>query len=181
MANVPTGPNTLGMLQAVQGLILGNVLMGGVSPFASLNAADAARYGVARAVYIGAPKDFKDAYLPQCQIVPEEETVALAGAQGRAEDVLAVRVMAVVSFTDWWAAEQQILALRDAIWPVLLAHVRGGASVGTGFVALDPAAGANEARRGGFGLLEVAGVWYRTWTCHLDARQVWAATGGLVP
>src|SRR6185437_413753 len=128
MPNVPGAPNTLGVLRAVQSLIVNNVLVGGVSPFASLSSADATRYGVSRAVYVGAPKDFRDAYLPQCYIVPEGEMMTLAGAQGRAEDQLVVRVTAVVDFSDWWTGEQNILALRDAMWPVLLAHLRGGAA-----------------------------------------------------
>ncbi len=181
MPNVPGAPNTLGMLRAIQSLIVNNVLIGGVSPFAALSSADAARYGVSRAVYIGAPKDFRDGYLPQCHIVPEGEAVTLMGAQGRAEDHLVVRVTAVVDFSDWWAAEQNILALRDAMWPVLLAHLRGGATAGTGFVALDPDENASErSHASGFEMMEVAGVWYRAWTCHLMARQVWAASGGLV-
>ena len=179
MPNVPGAPNTLGVLQAVQTMLLNDVLVGGSSPFAALNSTDAARYGVARAVYIGAPKDFKDGYLPQCQIVAEEDAVTLAGVQGRATDALLVRITAVVDFTDWWVAEQGILALRDAIWPVLLTHLRGGASAGTGFVALDLPETRPQARDG-FDLLEVAGVWYRSWTCHILARQVWAASGGLV-
>jgi hypothetical protein len=180
MPNVPGAPNTLGVLRVVQTLIVNDVLLSGVSPFAALSSADAARYGVARAVYVGAPKDFKDAYLPQCQIVAEEEAVTLLGAQGRAEDALTVRVTAIVDFTDWWAAEQNILALRDALWPVLLTHLRGGAGAGTSFVALDPATGAAE-HRDGFATEEIAGVWYRTWTARIIARQVWAAAGGLVP
>lgn len=178
--NVPTAPNTLAVLRAVQTLILNDVLIGGGSPFAALGSTDAARYGVARAVYIGAPKDFRDAYLPQCHLVAEDEAVALVGAQGRASDELLIRLTVVVDFTDWWAAEQNILALRDAIWPVLLAHLRGGAGTGTSFVALDLPQTAPE-RQNGFALMEVAGVWYRTWTTHLLARQVWAAAGGLVP
>jgi hypothetical protein len=180
MPMVPGAPNTLGVLRALQTLLVGNVLVGGVSPFASLSSADATRYGVSHAIYIGAPKDFKDGYLPQCQIVVEEESVTLSGAQGRAADALHVRITAIADFTDWWAGEQSILGLRDAIWPVVLAHVRGGASAGTCFVALD-ASDDSLTASDGFGMLEVAGVWYRTWTCHVIARQVWAPAGGLVP
>jgi hypothetical protein len=180
MPSVPTGPATLTVLRALQSLILNDVLIGGVSPFAALTSADATRYGVTNAVYIGAPKDFRDVYLPQCQLVAEEEAVTLTGAQGRATDDLVVRVTVIVDFTDWWVAEQSILALRDALWPVMLTHVRGGVGAGTGFVALDLPETKPD-RQDGFGMLTVAGVWYRTWTGHLTARQMWAASGGLVP
>jgi hypothetical protein len=174
MPNVPSAPGTLTMLRALQTVILNNALIGGVSPFAALNSADASRFGVARAVFVGAPQDFHDGYLPQCHIIAENESVTLDGAQGRAQDELLARILVVADFSDWWAAEQSIVNLRDAIWPVVLAHTRGGAGAGTGFVALDPADPLPD-RRGGFDLMEVAGVWYRIWSCHVLARQVWSA------
>ena len=63
-----TSPNTLGVLQGIQTIIVNEALIGGLSPFAALTSADATRYGVARAVFVGRPKDFKDAYLPQCAL-----------------------------------------------------------------------------------------------------------------
>ncbi len=174
MPNVPAAPGTLNVLRALQSLILNDVLIGGVSPFTALGSANATRFGVARAVFVGAPKDFHDSYLPQCHLIAETESVQLEGLLGRAQDALVIRIMAVVDFSDWWAAEQSILNLRDAIWPVVLAHVRGGASAGTGFVALDLADPTPD-RQAGFDLMEVAGVWYRIWSCHVRARQVWSA------
>jgi hypothetical protein len=82
----------------------------------------------------GRPKDFADAYLPQCAIrVPEQtEVVQLAGYAGRACAEFEARVQAFVDLrTDWYAGEQQILAIRDALWPALLHHERLGASVTT--------------------------------------------------
>src|SRR5487761_1969339 len=112
---LPNGPNTLGVLQAMQSLIVNHALVGGVSPFAALSAADATRYGVARAVFIGRPKDFSDAYLPQCALwIPErderEQPVELLGMGGRVFDDLEVTVQAFVDQrTDWYVAEQTIL------------------------------------------------------------------------
>lgn len=180
MPNVPAAPATLSTLQAVQALLLSNVLSGGVSPFAALTSADATRYGVARAVFVGAPKDFRDSYLPQCQITPESDAVQVQGAQGRARDELLIRLTCVVDYTDWWQAEHTILTLRDAVWPVLLAHVRGGTPPGASLVALElPATAPSHPPT--FATMLAAGVWYRTWTCHLLARQVWAAATGLQP
>src|SRR5512146_1331044 len=88
---MPTLPDTFGALQAMQSLILNECLVAGASPFAALSASDASRYGVARAVFIGRPKDFSDAYLPQCVIwIPPEQSAAmeagtaLDGLSGRA-------------------------------------------------------------------------------------------------
>lgn len=178
MPNVPAAPATLSALQAVQALLLSNVLIGGVSPFAALTSADATRYGVARAVFVGAPKDYRDSYLPQCQIAPDSDAVLRQGAQGRARDELLIRLTCIVDYTDWWQAEQTILKLRDAVWPVLLVHVRSGTNPGTSLVALElPEITPSHSPT--FATLLAAGVWYRTWTCHILARQVWAATGGL--
>ncbi len=74
MPTLASGPNTLGVLQAMQSIILNEALVAGVSPFAALSAADQARYGVTRAVFIGRPKDFSDAYLPQCALwIPQRD------------------------------------------------------------------------------------------------------------
>jgi hypothetical protein len=173
MPTLPPAPATLAALQALQSLILNN----SGTTFAALSATDAARYGVARAVYIGSPKDFKDLYLPQCQIIPLAETLALAGEQARVSDTLAVEVRCAADFTDWWAAEQNILAMRDLLLPLFAAHVRAGAAAGSPLLALSFAA---QEPHGIFEIVQVAGVWYRTWSCLLEIEQVYAPTSGLV-
>ncbi|MGH2514400.1 MAG: hypothetical protein ACRDHP_01985, partial [Ktedonobacterales bacterium] len=120
---LPAQPATFAALQAMQSIILSECLIGGVSPFAALSSADAARYGVANAVFLGRPKDFKDVYLPQCclWIPPETEAVALVGYAGRAEAEFEALVQVYVDLRpDWYAAEQQILSIRDALLPALL-------------------------------------------------------------
>ena len=168
-----TNPNTLGVLQALQGLIVAN----SGTTFAALAVADATRYGVARAVFIGAPKDFKDGALPQCQIIPEDNDVTVIGAHGRVADVLTVRLRIVVDFTDWWAAEQSILMIRDLLLPLLATHLRAGAAPSSPLAALDYAASTDHAA---FTTITVAGVWYRTWSCLLRLEQIFVPTGGLV-
>jgi hypothetical protein len=172
------GPNTLGVLQAMQGLILGNVLVGGVSPWAPLSAADAMRFGVTAAVFIGRPKDFKDVYLPQCCLwAPEHEEarqpVEVVGFSGRVYGTLEVTVQAFVDVrTDWYAGEQTILAIRDALWPVVLRHrLLGGAAGVTGA----------EAREGrGLCYEQVTGVEYRCYELFWRVEQQWRITGGVV-
>jgi hypothetical protein len=171
------GPSTLAVLQAMRGILVGEALVGGVSPFAALAAADQARYGVAVAVFIGVPKDFKDAYLPQCTLwVPPRDEAAqpseVLGYAGRVTEVVEVLVTAYVDLrTDWYAGEQQILQIRDALWPALHHHERLGGTVAT---VIESWAEEGE----GLGYEEVAGVEYRTYEARWFARQQWVISGG---
>lgn len=174
---LPTQPSTLATLQAMQSVIVAECLVASVSPFATLAAADATRYGVAVAVFVGKPKDFKGAYLPQCTlwVPPRDEAAqptALLGLAGRVEEVTEVIVTAYVDLrTDWYAGEQQILAIRDALWPALHHHERLGGTVATVIESW-----AEEGA--GLGYEEVAGVEYRTYEARWFARQQWNVSGG---
>jgi hypothetical protein len=180
---LPSGPQTLSALQAMQAIILAEALVGGSSPFAALSTSDATRYGVSRAVFVGQPKDFKDAYLPQCTLwIPPDLSPGLSptggeellGYQGRAMGEVEVLVTAYVDLrADWYAGEQQILAIRDCLWPAVLRHERLGGSV----------AGVIEAwAREGRGLCyaEVAGVEYRCYELVWGFRAQWTLAGGRV-
>jgi hypothetical protein len=178
MSTPPSQPDTFGALQAMQALILSECLVAGVSPFAALSAADASRYGVARAVFIGRPKDFADVYLPQCCIwLPSDtnaETAELAGYAGRAQSSFAACVLLLVDQrADWYAAEQQILTLRDALWPVLLRHSQLGGAVAS--------VTASEAFVGrGLCYEQIAGVQYRCFEAIWRVRQQWQVSSGLI-
>lgn len=173
-----TGPNTLGVLQALQGIIINGALVGGVSPFAALSTTDATRYGVARAVFIGRPKDFSDAYLPSCCLwIPERDEphqpVELMGHTGRVFDDIEITVQAFADLrTDWYAAEQKILQIRDALWPVVLKHVQLG-----GTVATVTESDAWEGR--GLCYEEIGGVQYRCYELQVGIRQQWSIAGGV--
>jgi hypothetical protein len=168
-----TTPNTFGALQALQSLILANT----GTTFAALSSADAARYGVARAVYIGAPKDFKDRYLPQCHIVPVDDRIAVIGEQARVSDAITCEVHCIADYTDWWTAEQQMLTIRDLLVPLLVRHLRAGASAGGNLIG---ASIASVEDRDAFSTLEVAGVWYRSWCCLVTLEQIYVPAGGFV-
>ncbi|HEX9036963.1 MAG TPA: hypothetical protein VF808_08235 [Ktedonobacterales bacterium] len=175
---LPTGPNTLGVLQALQSIIIAEALVGGVSLFATLSAADTTRYGVSKAVLIGRSKDFKDAYLPQCALwIPElgekEQPVEVMGYSGRVFDDIEITVQAFADLrTDWYAGEQKILQLRDALWPALLHHIQLGATVAT-VIESD----AIEGR--GLCYESIGGVEYRCYEAIVICRQQWAITGGI--
>lgn len=178
-----TAPSTLAILQAMQSIILNEALVGGVSPFAALSAADATRYGVSKAVFIGRPKDFKDGYLPQCCLwVPERdetqqpvELVNVASGSGaRVSDDLEVTVQAFVdSRTDWWLGEQKIISIRDALWPAVLHHILLGGTVSN---VID--ADAKEGR--GFFFEQIGGVDYRTYELIWHVTQSWNVAGGRI-
>lgn len=174
---LPSGPSTLAALQAMQGIILAEALVGGVSPFATLNAADQARYGVARAVFVGRPKDFASAYMPQCCLwIPERDEarqpVQFVGYAGRVFETVEVMVQAFADVTaDWWQAEQKILQIRDALWPPILRHLQLG-----GTVATVTEADAEEGR--GLCYEEVAGAQYRCYELRWTFRQQYSIAGG---
>ena len=179
---LPAQPDTLGALEAMRTIILSECLVGGATPFAALSAADAARYGVSYAVFIGRPKDFADVYLPQLNlwISPEPEgatsanDVALAGLVGRANAEFEAIVQVIVDMrADWYAGERQALQIRDALWPALLRHER--------LAGLEPTVTASEARPGrGLRYEQIAGVEYRIFEARWWVRQEWQITSGRV-
>jgi hypothetical protein len=171
---LPSQPATFAALQAMQSIILAECLVGGASPFAALSAADAARYGVANAVFVGRPKDFNDAYLPQCciWIPPEHETAALIDSAGRADADFEARVQVFVDpRPDWYAAEQQIMGIRDALWSAVARHTRLGGSV-TSVAESAPSPGR------GLCYEYVAGSEYRCYEAAWWVRQQWSIAGG---
>ena len=185
---LPAQPDTLGALEAMRTIILSECLVGGVTPFAALSAADATRYGVSYAAFIGRPKDFNDAYLPQLNLwIPPEpdgaglasvdalaNDVSLVGAVGRANAEFEAIVQVVVDMRgDWYAGERQALTIRDALLSAPLRHER--------LAALAPSVTASEARPGrGLRYEQIAGVEYRVFELRWWARQEWLIAGGLV-
>lgn len=169
---VGNSPNSLAILQAMQSLLIAEVLIAGVSPFAALSAADQARYGVARSVFVGRPKDFADAYLPQCNlwIPPADESrqvSELVGYAGRVMTWIEVIGQVFVDMrADWYLGEQKILQIRDALWPVVFKHELLG-----GTVASVVEAQAEEGR--GICYQDVAGTEYRCFEWRWLVRQQW--------
>jgi hypothetical protein len=161
----------------MQTIILNECLVASVSPFATLSAADQTRFGVARAVFIGKPKDFKDAYLPQCSlwVPPRDEqlqAIEMDGYVGRVTEEVEAIVTAYVDMrTDWYAGEQNILQIRDALWIALLHHGKLGGTVATVIES--------EAYEGlGFGYEQVGGIEYRIYEARWWVRQQWMLSGG---
>jgi hypothetical protein len=166
-------------------IILSECLIGGATPFAALSAADAARYGVSVAAFIGRPKDVNDAYLPQLNlwIPPEPDNAALANAVteaalvsgvGRANAEFEAIVQVLVDMrADWYAGERQALAIRDALWSALLRHER--------LAGLAQTVTASEARPGrGLRYEQIAGAEYRVFEARWWVRQEWLIAGGRV-
>lgn len=170
-------PSTLAVLQAMQSIIIAETLIVGVSPFAALSAGDAARYGVARSVFIGKPKDFNDGYLPQCNlwVPPSDESrqqSEMVGYVGRIFSWIEVIGQVFVDMrADWYLGEQKILAIRDALWPVVLKHEALGGTVNSVVESQ-----AEESR--GLCYESVASVEYRCFEWRWLVRQHWnTATG----
>ena len=88
-------------------------------------------------------------------------------------DLIEVTVQAFSDLrSDWWAAEQQILQIRDALWPVVLKHLRLG-----GAVATVTEADAWEGR--GLCYEEIAGAAYRCFELVWAVRQQYVVAGGI--
>ncbi len=166
--------NTLAALQALQQMIIAQA----GSRFAALNAQDAARYGVASAVFIGAPKDLRSAGTPQAQIIPRGAQTELIGAAGRVSSLITVDVRIVVEMTDWWQAEQTILAIYDSLAAALAQHVLGGSSAGGAVTAVQMAAKENAAA---FDTMQAAGELYRICVLELNIEQQMVISGGYLP
>jgi hypothetical protein len=96
----------------------------------------------------------------------------MVGYSGRVFDELEVQVTAWVDLrSDWYAGEQQILAIRDALWPTLARHERLGGTV-AGVTA-------SEGREGrGLAYESVAGVEYRIYEALWSFRQQYVVAGG---
>jgi hypothetical protein len=105
--------------------------------------------------------------------IPQQtEAAALAGYAGRAFTEFEARVEVFVDMRgDWYAAEQQILAIRDALWPALLRHGRLGGTVSSVIES--------DARPGrGLCYEEVAGNSYRCFEALWWVRQQFTISGG---
>lgn len=176
----PTVPATLAALEAMQSIVIAEVLNGGSSYFAALSASDQTRYGVSRAVFVGQPKDFADAYLPQCHIfVPQGDEAAqpremVGYTWGRIEEEIEATVRVFVDMrTDWWAGEQTVLGIRDSLWSAMLRHQRLGGAI--------PAVIESWAREGrGLCYESVVGTEYRCYEAIWGFRQQWQVAGGRV-
>jgi hypothetical protein len=70
------------------------------------------------------PKDSKDGYLPQCHHIEANDQIEVAGEHARVHDLITCEVRCVVDYTDWYAAEQAILTIRDLMVSLLITHLR---------------------------------------------------------
>jgi hypothetical protein len=87
--------------------------------------------------------------------------------------VVEVTVQAFVDMrTDWWTGEQQILQIRDTLWPVVLRHKQLGGTV-TSVTDAEP--------REGRGLCyeQIGGMEYRCYELIWSVRQQWNIGGGV--
>jgi hypothetical protein len=96
----------------------------------------------------------------------------LTGYGGRVfGDVEAIITAYMDMRTDWYAGEQQILQIRDALWPAVLCHEKLGGTVSGAIEAW-----AREGR--GLGYEEMAGVEHWVYELLWGVRQQWMLSGG---
>ncbi len=187
---MPSAPQTWTMLQALQARIFNEVLVGGVSPFSTWNTTDQARFGVnsfatggqvTTAIYIGVPKDWAAInYLPkQCHIIPPTpETVHRRNLGGHIWDEAHVSVFFRFSRKqDWYQAQQDLIAARDAAWPIFLRHAElpNAPTVSASNLVPQPAG------QTAYSIINVAGEDFDQWGFTFYLRQEWSVASGIVP
>lgn len=176
-----TAPQTWTILTNLQSIIQGEVLVGGVCPYSTFSAADAATYGTANAIYIGSPKDMKPAVYPQqCWIIPPkpEKIYHRSGMGATGSVVYQEQHIEVVHLFDYQAsyytALQSCVNATDALVPVLMRHVD------TGLGPTVKAATIQQAANNEYFFLDMAGRSFICWHCTLWVEQVWTIAGGVV-
>lgn len=193
---MPTQANSWAMYQAVQYLIFTECLVGGVSPFTALSAAantanpggvsDLVRYGtnpngtVTTAVIIGVPKDMTNRYATQCWVVPPVSEnvyrVAFGGKSWDYQDVVVqCRTLRSGAGADWYAAQQTLINIRDALYAVMLKHAElpGAANVQASKPEVWSGAPA-------YTPVVEAGLEWDTWTFKWRLKQEYTIVGGII-
>lgn len=179
------GPHTWTLLQDLQWQLFNEVQVNGTSPWSPFASVDQVKYGnnpngqVLSAIYIGEPpKDIQPQYPFQCWIVPESETVKWR-SNPHVYDELYVYIVSLALYTsDYYAATQKQIAVRDATHPVLMKHAE---AVNAPVVAAAKEGAPSGSRPGGFFLREFqGGVWY-CWGVTRWYRQQWDVAGNIQP
>ncbi len=181
MASVP---QTWKALQALQWTIYHEVQVGGGSPFAPFTAADQAKWGnnpngtVATAIYFGEPpKKLNPGYIYQCFIIPDTESVTWRAAGGKVFDELQCYLfVAGLYTTDFLTVVQTIIAIRDAMHPVLMTHAQQQNAPTV--VAAKPGAPSGD-RIHGFHHRQFNGADYYCWGVTRWVRQEWSIPNGI--
>lgn len=193
---MPSAPNSWQMYQAIQYLIFNECKVGGVTPFSPFSiapntsnpgsASDQTRYGanpqgtVTSAIYIGVPKDWTKLYPKQVHIIPPMgEEVFRRAFGGKVWDWQDVLIRVVMSRKDdWYQSQQDIIAARDALWPVLTRHAE--LPNAPGVVASLPAPVTSMPAYGVEAGMPI-GLEWDYWCFRWRIKQEWSVTGGIIP
>lgn len=187
---MPFSSNTWQVLTAIQQMILTELLVQDSNspstpalPLSPLLTADATRYGVAHAAFIGVPKDWRaGVYARQLHIVTMPENVAWR-TNPKVWDYAPIYLrLAYSREADWYTAYQDIVKARDVMYKVLLRHAEG-----TGQAAA-PTVQASQIEPGGAGGAPIGyhldltqDVEWDCWGFMWRIKQEWTVSGGLVP
>jgi hypothetical protein len=183
---MPTVPNTWAVLQAMQYLIQTQVLVSSVSPFSLWTPDDQLKYGtdnpngsITNCIHIGVPKEWasNNLYPNQCHIIPPmSESVSRHALGGKVWDEDEIIVLFWVSRKDdYYAAMKTIVAMRDAIYPMLAQHAElpGAPTVVAGKIRVGGGSG-----HSGYVINNIIGEDWDGWGFTWWVRQEWFITGG---
>lgn len=177
-------PQTWKMLQGFQNTIQREVLVGGVSPFTAFSAADQVTYGanpngtITNAIYLGVPIDLTTSYPYQCWITPTDETVKWR-TNPRVDDWIDVYLCVLGLYkTNRYATFQQMIAIRDAVHPVIAAHAEQPNAPMVSAATWGPP---GQTRNQGFFFSEWIGRDWLCWGATRKMRQEWNVSGNIQP
>ena len=191
---MPSAPNTVAVLQAIQYRIQQEVLVGGVSPFTLFSTtpsssnngqSDAVRYGTnpngncANAIYIGVPKDWPSQrlYPRMCHVIPPPtRDVQRHALGGKVWDWAEVYIRFLFSRKDdWYQTQLDLIAAADVMYGVLTRHAElPGANT---VQATTPMKSGQLPAYHHDGMI---GEEYDCWGFLWRVKQEWTVSGGIV-
>lgn len=142
--------NTQGVLDQIKTMILGLQTSNNQPVFA------------ANSVREGVFLDVTD-LLPTCEVTLMKDETARYALGGKIDDSQIFQIRVTVNYTDAPTAEQQIIAIRDALTQTFHASARLGGLNGVQFSGIIPGSGQ-------YGYVLRNNIWYRGYECHLHVR-----------
>lgn len=155
----PSAPNTTAVLTELQTLLQALKLADNVTP-------------AYQTVIIGAQKDYTEIPLPCCTLIPRHDDSARHAHGGTIVEHTDIEIRTVCDYTNASAAELQVIAIRDALMPLLNKYAVLP-STSTVYHAEIKKGSAN------FAWMFLKPDWYRIHTVTLEVAQYYVIPGGI--
>lgn len=155
----PVAPNTTKAIQTVQ------------TELTALKLADGVTLAY-QTVKIGGIKDFTELAMPVAQIIPRHDDSQRHAMGGTIMEHTDIEIRSVCDYTDAEAAELQVLAIRDALMPLLnkYAVLPGTLTVYSAQIKKNSSS---------FAWMFLKPNWYRVHSVTLEVAQYYVIPGGI--